>query len=77
MFVSVYEANPPLNVVQRFVHLLDTSDADYAEELGKYSRTCLKRSLSKDQKWVYKTNYCLMQVKSIAEWSKGSILQYF
>ena len=35
LFVSVYEANPPLNVVQRFVHLLDTSDADYAEELGK------------------------------------------
>ena len=35
MFVLVYEANPPLNVVQRFVHLLDTSDADYAEELGR------------------------------------------
>ena len=31
---SVYEPNPPLNVVRRFVHLLDTSDADYAEELG-------------------------------------------
>ena len=26
---------------------------------------------------VFKTNYCLMQVKSIAECSKGSILQYF
>ena len=25
----------------------------------------------------YNTNYCLMQVKSIAECSKGSILQYF
>ena len=33
--ISVYEENPPLNVVQRFVHLLDTSDADYAEELGQ------------------------------------------
>ena len=31
----------------------------------------------KDQKLVFKTNYCLMQVKSIAECSKGSILQYF
>ena len=31
----------------------------------------------KDQKLVLKTNYCLMQVKSIAECSKGSILQYF
>ena len=30
----------------------------------------------KDPKKVFKTNYCLMQVKSIAECSK-SILQYF
>ena len=29
------------------------------------------------QKLVFKTNYPLMQVKSIAECSKGSILQYF
>ena len=32
---------------------------------------------NKDQKLVFKTNYRLMQVKSIAECSKGSILQYF
>ena len=31
----------------------------------------------KDQKLVFKTNYHLMQVKSIAEWSKWSILQNF
>ena len=30
----------------------------------------------KDRKLVFKTNYRLMQVKSIAECSKGSILQY-
>ena len=30
----------------------------------------------KDKKLVFKTNYPLMQVKSIAESSKGSILQY-
>ena len=30
----------------------------------------------KDHKWVFKTNYRLMQVNSIAECSKGSILQY-
>ena len=29
------------------------------------------------QKLVFKTDYCLMQVKSIAECSKGSFLQYF
>ena len=42
----------------------------------KHSKTCVKRPLSKDQKMLFKTNYCLMQVKSIAECSKGSILQY-
>ena len=31
----------------------------------------------KGRKLVFKTNYSLMQVKSIAECSKGSILQYF
>ena len=31
----------------------------------------------KDRKLVFKTSHRLMQVKSIAECSKGSILQYF
>ena len=38
----------------------------------KYSKT-----IQKDQNLVFKTDYHLMQVKSIAECSKGSILQYF
>ena len=42
-----------------------------------YSKTGVKRPLSKRPKMVFKTDYCLMQVKSIAECSKGSILQYF
>ena len=42
-----------------------------------YSKTRLKRPLKKGPKLGFKTNYCLMQVKSIAECSKGSILQYF
>ena len=51
-----------------------------------YSKTCVKWPLSKRPKMVFKTNYRLMQVKSIAdlmqvksiaECSKGSILQYF
>ena len=41
-----------------------------------YSKTCLNSHSQKDQKLVFKTKYCLMQVKSIAECSKGSILQY-
>ena len=40
-------------------------------------KTCLKQSLKKKTRMVFKTDYHLMQVKSIAECSKGSILQYF
>ena len=42
-----------------------------------YSKTCLKELLQKIQKLVFKTIYRLNQVKSIAEDSKGSILQCF
>ena len=42
-----------------------------------YSKTCVQRPYSKNQKLVFKTNYRLMQVKSIAGCSQGSILQYF
>ena len=35
------------------------------------STTCLQRPLSEDQKLFFKTDCCLMQVKSIAECSKG------
>ena len=44
---------------------------------NNYSKPCIKRPLSKSPKLVFKINYRLMQVKSIAECSKGSILQYF
>lgn len=33
--VAVYDENPSLAVVRKFVHLLDASDNDYAEELGQ------------------------------------------
>ena len=36
---------------------------------SNYSKTCGKRPLSKDRKFIFKTNYRLMQVKSIAECS--------
>ena len=39
-----------------------------------YSKTCVKRPLSKDQKLVLKTNYRLMQVKINAECSKHSAI---
>ena len=40
----------------------------------KFSKTCVKRPLSKRPKFVFKVNYRIMQVKRFAEWS---ILQYF
>ena len=36
-----------------------------------YSKTCVKQSHSKRQKLTFKTNYRLMQVKSIAECSNA------
>ena len=36
-----------------------------------YSKTCVKRTLSKRPQLVFNANYRLMQVKSIAECSKG------
>ena len=37
----------------------------------EYSKTCVKRPISKRSNIVFKTNYRLMQVKSIAKYSKG------
>ena len=51
------------------------------ESIAEYKciEICVKRSLSKRPKIVFKTDYRLMQVKSIAECSLSlwSILQYF
>ena len=53
------------------------SDTKKTPSEASYSKTCLKRPLSKRPKIGFNTNYYLMQVKSIAECSNGSILQYF
>ena len=42
-----------------------------------YSKTYVQRPLSKRPKIVFKTNFCLMQVKSITECSKAAILSTF
>ena len=44
---------------------------DYGGVARYYSKTCLKRPLKRRAKFVFKTDYHLMQVKSIAECSKG------
>ena len=44
---------------------------------SQYSKTCVNSHSKKDQKLFFMTNYRLMQVKSIAECCKGSILQNF
>ena len=55
----------------------DDLDLHCFKNSALYSKTCVKQLSQKDQKLVFKTNYCFMKVKSIAECSKGSILQYF
>ena len=40
---------------------------EYHTRESRYSKTCVKRPLSKDRKFVFETNYRLMQVKRIAE----------
>ena len=47
------------------------------KSLFLYSKTCVKGHIQKDRKLVFKIDYCLMLVKSIAECSKWSILQCF
>ena len=42
-----------------------------------YSKTCLKRLFKIDKPNIFMTNGSLMKVKSIAECSPWSILQYF
>ena len=42
-----------------------------------FSKICLKLSLKKDSKNVFKTSYCLMQVNSIVECSSGAICNTF
>ena len=60
-----------------------TSQTRYPFFLIVYSKTCLKRPLSKRQKIVcfifkiIKTDYRIMQVKSIAECSKGAFCNTF
>ena len=34
VFSAVHGEEPPLNVIRKFVHLLDMSDIDYEEEIG-------------------------------------------
>ena len=43
----------------------------------QYSKACVKQSLSKRPKIGFKTNYRLMQVKSIAECEHSAILSTF
>ena len=66
----VSEAMGPRDCVFRTMEVAFTS--------ATFTVTCtVKRPPSKDRKLVSETKCRLMQAKSIAEYSKGSILQYF
>ena len=40
---AVHGENPPVGVVRKFVHLLDMSDLDYEEEIGKHREKIMNR----------------------------------
>ena len=42
-----------------------------------YGKTCLKRPLKKDPKLSFKTDYRLMQIKSIVEFFQPSLSYHF
>ena len=58
-------------------HCLSYQSFFVVTSAGNVQENCVKRPLLKRPKLVFKTNYLLMKVKNIAEFSKGSILQYF
>lgn len=35
LFFTVNSQDPPVKIVRKFLHLLDQSDVDFAEELGE------------------------------------------
>ena len=52
-------------------------NVDFKFNDGNYSKTCVKQPLKIDKTKILMTNGCLMKAESIAECSKGSILQFF
>ena len=58
---------PTFRAISRTVNLASPSMISVKPVLNGHSQT--------DQKLVFKTNYSLMQVRSIAEGSKGSIAE--
>ena len=72
-------SEPLLCLSAPFNTLLQIKDNSYFMTFIIYTcKTCVKRPLSKRLKIGFQDKlFCLMQVKSIAECSKGSILQYF
>ena len=47
------------------VHILKMFCSEVSLHINDYSKTCVKQSLSKRPKMVFKTDYCLKQAKSI------------
>ena len=60
--------------VKDFLHI---KEVNIGLRLRVYSKTCVKGHSQKRPKMVFKTSYRLMQVKSIAECSKGAFCNTF
>ena len=62
-------------IIHRVLERINLYPKTGIEHLCKYSKTCVKRPLSKRQKIGLEKLYRLMQVESTAECSKGKVLQ--
>ena len=77
-YMDVFGWHPIMMIITRQRETLAHSLLPiYIDGMEINCKTCLKRLLSKIRKSVFNTSYRFLQVKSIAECSKGSIMQYF
>ena len=77
-FITIYRIDLCSSDAQWLVIDSVNASLNLKNKHGITVKTCVKNGHSQnDQIMVFKTDYRLMQVKNIAECSKGSILQYF
>ena len=76
MLISPVKLERCIHFVRTFIYYQRSNEANLLSII-LYSKTCLKRPLSKRPQIVFKINYRLMNVKSIAKYFKWSILQFF
>ena len=76
LYIYIYNAVFESIGLNYVMSALDHKEIILQKNIYMYSKTCVKQPLKKDKTKVLMTNGSLMKVKSIAECSHWSILQY-